>query len=207
MSRYPGLYEGRVIDLHRLPIESFTIPIRDEKGKPKTLSEVETPGKGDISLSVRMAKPFMTHSGWVLKQASQLISLGGSQFKPRFMVLLEGVLNYYDSEHTLDHSRGTIKCADITVLNYGPDKNGELTLQIKSDTEEWFLRWQEGESDANKAAWLNKLAVCSPNLRDRESFRQRASSISNSPSKLPVVDVKNTGKLQKRASLLFGGKK
>lgn len=145
-----------------------------------------------------------------MKQASQLIALGSSQFKPRFLVLLEGVLRYYDNEHTLDHARGTMKCSDVIALNYGPDKHGDLTLHLKTEEDDWYFRWSEGESEATIRSWLNKLAGSCLNISDRESFLQRTTSTgdgTSSFSQLPVVDVKNTGKLQKRASLLLGGKK
>ena len=166
-------------------------------------------GKGHFSLSIRMAPPHLSHASWVMKQAGQLISLGSSQFKPRFLVLLDGVLRYYDNEHTLDHARGTMKCSEVIFLNYGPDKHGELTLQIETEQEDWYFRWMEGENEQTIKSWLNKLGACCIRVRDRESFVQRSTSVSSpsSASQLPVVDVKNTGKLQKRASFLFGGKK
>jgi hypothetical protein len=207
LSENPELFGGQEEHFYRLPIGSYTIPIRDPKGKPLPLASTETPGKGEFDLSIRMAKPYNSHCGWIQKQASQMISFtSGSSFKPRYMVLLEGVLNYYDNEHSLDHSRGTMKCSDITFLDYGPDKNGELTLVIHSEAEEWYFRWMEGETEVNKTAWVRKIANCSPNVQQRESL-QRTSSINNLSSPTHVIDVKNTGKLKKRASLLFGGKK
>jgi hypothetical protein len=166
-------------------------------------------GKGEFEISMRLAKTHSSHCGWVMKQASQMISLGGSQFKPRFLVLLEGVLTYYDNEHSLEHPRGTMKCSDIIFMNYGPSKSGEMTLAIQSDTEEWYIHWMEDEAQATKDAWLRKIMFCSPNIKDRETLQLRATSMAgNGPSSpLPTVEVKATGKLNKRASFLFGGKK
>jgi hypothetical protein len=166
-------------------------------------------GKGEFEISMRLAKIHSSHCGWVMKQASQMISLGGSQFKPRFLVLLEGVLTYYDNEHSLEHPRGTMKCSDIIFMNYGPSKNGEMTLAIQSDTEDWYIHWMEDEAQATKDAWLRKIMFCSPNIKDRETLQLRATSMAgNGPSSpLPTVEVKATGKLNKRASFLFGGKK
>lgn len=210
MNKYPELFFGKQVHLPNLHIGSFTIPVRDAKGKPIALSEIETVGKGDFDLSIRLAPRYNSHSGWVMKQASQMIALGGSQFKPRFMVLLEGVLTYYDNELTLEHPRATLKCSDIHTMNYGPDKNGEMTLYLSGGTEDWYIRWMDNEPLANQEAWLRKIANCCPNIKERESFRTRTSSVTaprTASTALPVVDVKNTSKLQKRASFLFGGKK
>lgn len=209
MKNYPQLFSGKEIHFHKHPIGSFAIPIRDGKGKALPLSEMETIGKGEFDFSIRLAKPHLSHFGWVLKQAGQLISLGGSQWKPRFLVLLEGVLNYYDSDLTLDHPRGTIKCENITFLNYGPDKSGEMTLAIVAEAEEWYFHFNDTDTEVSRQAWVHKIATCSPNIKERDSVLQRSTSVSHTtPSTaLPMVDVKNNSKITRRASFLFGGGK
>jgi hypothetical protein len=210
LASHPRLFSGREVEFNNLKIDSFKIPIRDAKGKAIPLPEMDTVGKGIFNLSIKMAKPHSSHAGWIMKQASSLIGFGSVQFKARYMVLLDGVLHYYENEYSLETSRGTIKCSEIEHLNYGPDKNGDMTLQIQAGAEEWFIHWMDNETDANISAWLRKVNNCRPNNNpDHGIFAKRTESMSSLRSSnnfgLPVVEVKTTGKLQKRASILFTG--
>lgn len=163
------LYRGETVTLKNVPIQGYKVPLYDLEGKLMTLPMSETPGKGTMDFTVAFAWPRTRfYSGWVMKMASHLISLSAPTFKPRFFMIAQNKLAYFDNEHTLDHPRDIMQCRDITKIDYGPDnKTGHLTLHIvasatTSGQNEWFFHWLEQEQDANIVACLRLLETLCP---------------------------------------------
>lgn len=181
--------------------------MRDDKGKPIIPNNVENNnGKGFADVSLRLAPLHSAHHGWVQRQSTQKLSFAPTSYKPRFLVLCNGKLCYYESELSLEHPRGSIICNQVTKLSYGPDKGGEMTLHIVAGEEEWLLHWMEGETQQNILCWLRKLEYAckkAPLNGVADSFLHRIEAIAKSakPSTTPVA--KTSGR---RGSAFFGGK-
>lgn len=190
--------------------------MHDIHGKAVNWSNTDVKGKGTIDISIRMAKRGLTHCVWMMKRASHMVMLGTAQYKARFIMLKENEITYYDNEHTLDTPRGKIKCSDVSVLEYGQEKGGhDSVLYIQSHDEDWYFHWMPDESTETQQAWLRKLQFSCPNISmngvKSSSLLERAESVAGgaagaagvSPN---TIKVKNSGKIGRRASNLFGMK-
>lgn len=216
MHKYPSIFAGKTVELKSVKLEGFTTSIHDIHGKLVSISNTNIPGKGTIDLSIRMAKRGLSHSIWMMKRASHMITFGTPQYKARFILLKENEITYYDNEHTLDAPRGKIQCQDVLVLEYGLEQGGnESILHIQSSDEDWYFHWMPEEKTQNQEVWLRKLQYACPKVRMngvKTSILERTESSAGTSLKSGAgnglspntVKVKNTGKIGRRASHLFG---
>lgn len=181
--------------------------MRDDKGKPIIPNNIEgNNGKGFIDVSLRMPPLHCSHHGWVQRQSTQKLSFAPSQYKPRFLMLHNGKLCYYENEYALEHPRGSILCNQVTKFSYGPDKGGEMTLHLVAGDEEWLFHWMEGETMQNILCWLRKLEYAckkTPLNGGSGSFLHRIEGIARA-AKASTTPVAKTS--ARRGSTFFGGK-
>lgn len=157
----------------------------------------------------------MSQAGWVLKRAAHI--LGGHQYTPRYLVMVDGNLSYCDDEHFLDRPRGIIQREHIMLLEYGPDSTsstGEFVLHIKSfEDVEWFFKFLPDEKQDVIQSWLRKLQYANPlvklNGTGSHLLVERTEHMDlNGRSRIStgdaLIELKNTVKLAgRRASNLF----
>ena len=207
-SKYLDLYSGKDVTLNLLPIESYRCPARDAKGTVLTTSCIDTKGQGNMFLSFKLSPHARSKAGWVQKLAGSLLGGFGSQtFKTRYMVLTPDALKYFDDAHSLEHPRSVIPCKKVELLKYGPDKSGEMVLEVKGDGEEWYLKWTAGETVEGIAEWLRKIQCCCPQARlnDLEgdlAARLEASLGSRGKTRMnsSTLNLKPTSSFQRRAT-------
>lgn len=219
--QHPELYSGKVVEKRNVKIDGFKVPVHDIEGRPQPLPMSEVPGKGTMDFSITMLPSSRNFCGWVMKMASSLISFSAPTFKPRFLVLCNGVLNYYDNEHSLDHSRDSIPCREVTRISYGPDnKSGHLTLVITgSNGAEWFFHWIDNERDEVISRWLRVLDANCPQApingdeRSRSVMKStgtgRTDSVSSAVSSTanPIALKTSKSAALRRGSSMFAGAK
>lgn len=224
------LLRGQSVAFNRIPIDSLKEQVHDIQGKAIAFPRADSAGKGTIDFEVRLAPRDSSQSGWILKLASSQMAVVSfakqSTFKPRFLLLLDGQLSYYDNEMTLEQPRDTVRCSEVGLLQYGPDsRHGPNTLQIKSKdgSKEWFLHWINGESEQVISDWLRKIeAACHPVTINNEPSKfnhhygnggGRLNSVGSTTSNPINQGGKagggglGAGKAFRRVSSLMGGKK
>ena len=233
LHKYPTLFQHHsppsIISFDSLPIQSHTLPLHDIKQKPITWSSQETIGKGDYTFTLTRVPFHLAHAGYISKNASQLIGFGNMQFKTRYLVLLHGVLSYYEHELNLgsELAKGTMKCQELKTFQYGPDKtSGQMTLYLADNKgQEWYIRWLDNNNNNDSVYWLRKIAYSCPKSvlesiqsipggytykeqalsynSSKGGLQRKGSFSSESSNNVTFVDVKNKGKLGRRASHFF----
>lgn len=213
-SKYLELYSGKAVKLNLLPIESYRCPVFDAKGSLLTSSSTDTKGQGNFFLSLKLADPTHSMSGWVQKLAGSVLGGFGSQtFKSRYMVLTKEAVKYYDDSHSLDHPRAVIRCDKVETLAYNPDKTGIMVLQIKGDGEDWFLKWVSNETTDKIAMWIRRIQVNCPQARlnnlDGNLMERLETSLGSRGAvqrmKSSTIAPQPSSTVKRRASNLFKG--
>lgn len=213
--QYSKLYYGKPITLTRVPIDSLKVQMHDLAGRPMTFPRMESAGKGTMDFSFSLLPSVRNFSGWMMKLSSQVISFGSATFKPRFITLHNGLLQYHENELGLDTPRESILCKEVKRISYGPDnKSGHLTLHIHTSKTDWFLHWLEHESDATKARWIQTLELNCPHVAINGDEQGRSTSVagartesvaSSMSNSITLNSQKSAGKILRRGSSLFAG--
>lgn len=112
---FQSVYGGVQVDCPDVQLTSYDFPVSDGNGKPLVAPGTTTlPGKGTITFALRVPSLAYNMCGWVLKNSTGLMTKGA--LKKRWMVLYDFKLRYFESQFSLDESRGEIHCSDITAL-------------------------------------------------------------------------------------------
>jgi hypothetical protein len=100
--------------------------------------------------------------GWVLRESEGLMTLGS--MKRRWVILLDGVLLYYEDQYTLNDVKGVLILDEVTsvvpvkhkegmalVLSHGPGHN-----------DNWTIMWDPNEPQLTNQMWERKLMRALP---------------------------------------------
>ncbi len=213
MHNHPNIFSGATISFDKLALGGYTIGISDSQGSDIPLLHTNRPGGGTIDLSVRLVPRGLSQAGWVLKRNAHMFS---TQYRLRYIFMVDGNISYCDDEQFLDRPRATILRQHITLLEFGPDKSNptENILHIKSlEDEEWFFKFLPEEKAEVVYSWLRKLQYANPHVKlngeGSHLLVERTENLdfSNS-SRISMADsligIKNTVKVAgRRASNLF----
>jgi hypothetical protein len=205
ISKEKNIYLNKPIKKTDHPIGAFREALHDVDGKSTPWPKQEIPGKGFLTFSMELVKPMRNRCGWMLKQAAQKLGFllgGGATFKPRFVVIWDGILTYHDNELTLDVPRDRIVCSEIRKLTYLPDsKHGnKMTLTVKTDKQEWIMQFLEHEIDKDISDWIGCFQANCPHISlndDRSNSASRSYSTARTESTSnPAFGMFGSGKFK-----------
>lgn len=95
--------------------------------------------------------------GWVLRESEGLMTLGS--MKRRWVILLDGVLLYYEDQYTLNDCKGVLILDEVSEMKQVESKEGPAIMlthgQNHSDT--WTIRWDPSEPLKTNQMWERKL--------------------------------------------------
>ena len=139
------------------------IPVLDATGRsliPENVGTVPDNVPGLASLTLQINPHTFSQSGWLLKQAHSVVG----EFKARYFVLVAGQLQYFSDTLSLHAPKGSIRCSEVSVFEYGHDKSaqGELTIRLVAGAEDWYLRFPKNCDQIVVSAWLRKLQYACP---------------------------------------------
>jgi len=100
----------------RMPLLNLAVPLPPSMYKRGLSEGIDLRGHGQLWASAQVLPFAFSQAGTLLKMASR-----SGIFRPRYVVLCEGELRYFDSPMSLHLSKGSMRCADITVFELGPD--------------------------------------------------------------------------------------
>jgi hypothetical protein len=157
-----NLYRKQRVDLH-LPLGPFTVRVESALGQALAAQPCHPMATGVLNLSLRVPKLATTMCGWMLKMSAGLVTKG--KYKRRWVILVDGVLSYYEDPFTLGERKGTLKLSEVsTVRNVGADGKAIKLSHVKGDAEcaPWTVAWDEDDSLFIRKMWARKLLRCLP---------------------------------------------
>ncbi len=143
----------------------YSIPLSDINGVKMPMLHMDKPVEGSLDIAIHLVPRGLSQSGWVLKRNAHMF---GTQYRVRYVFMINGHVSYCDDEHFIDRPRATIPRHHIALLEYGPDKTNpnDHVLHIRSqDGEEWFFKFLPEENPANIKSWLRKLQYANPHVK------------------------------------------
>ena len=155
-----------MVRLEELSALQSAIPVLDAAGRsliPENVGTVPEEGPGLVSLTLKLAPHTFSQCGCLLKQARSVVG----EFKARYFVLVAGQLQYFSDTLSLHSPKGSIRCSEVSVFEYGHDKSsqGELTIRLVAGTEDWYLRFPKETSWNEAGTWLRKLQYACTQVR------------------------------------------
>jgi len=164
--RYPNLYTGEVVELPSVQLQSFKYPVLDPVSKNEVpLRSNPPPGKGTISMSLRLPLLARSMCGWVYRASTFHLTKG--QFKRRWMVLIDFKLSFYQDPFSLENLKGTLNCADVTAVEdeNADDGSPTLVMYYGAGDDFWTLKWDHTEPPYIRRMWREKILKSCSHLR------------------------------------------
>jgi len=146
-----------------VPVHSHLIlPIID--ANKESLVTVRKAATGTVTVSVSIADPAYSTCGWLWKVSESMLS---NAWKKRWFVLMNGELQYFNSELNLELKKHVIVGQTITSFKELPQKGRQATrIAFTSDAKDsfWDIDFDENQSNAIKRLWLRKLYRAASNI-------------------------------------------
>lgn len=173
-----------------LPLEKLVIAPLGKSGE--LLASIRKGVRGAISLSLSAPDRDYSMCGFLWKVSESLLS---GAWKRRWFVLLNGQLQYYNSELALDQPKNVVICKNVLSVSEETHKGRKcIKITYKSDNTEnyWLLGWDENESKAVKDMWLRKLYRCCSALNDPNlsSLGMKINKLSSKSSDTEISPVR-----------------
>jgi hypothetical protein len=158
IKNYPRLYSGAAIEFNQMTLDSYLIRVQDPLGNDLVpLDTVPLPPAGNISFTLRLAPLAYNMCGWMLRESEGLMTLGN--MKRRWVILLDGVLLYYEDQYTLNDVKGVLILDEVTSLVPVKHKEG-LALVLThgpNQADNWTIMWDPNEPLHINQMWERKL--------------------------------------------------
>lgn len=147
------------------------LPIQD--ANKENLVTVRKAGTGSVTVSIMIADPSYSTCGWLWKVSESLLS---SAWKKRWFVLVNGELQYFNSEFNLELRKNAIDGTTITSIKEEAHKGRQATkISFSADGKEsfWLLDFDENQSKLIQRLWQRRLLRSAVNLDDPEMEKIR----------------------------------
>lgn len=158
---------------------------------------------GNVIVAVTLPDPNYTTCGWLWKVSESLLS---NAWKKRWFVLVDGQLQYYNSELHLDQSKNVVLSTAVTAMKEELHKGRNATrISYTSNGTEtfWMLDWDEAAPSSIKRCWQRKIYRNCPQLHDleMEKVRVRFAAIKTNTNTAISPNVKGKVPVSKRMSI------
>lgn len=161
-------------------IDSYLIRVQDPLGKDLVPPDtVPLPPSGTISFTLRLPPLAYNMCGWVMRESEGLMTLGN--MKRRWVILLDGVLLYYEDQFTLNDCKGVLILDEVTSMTQINHKEGVAIVLTHgpNQSDNWTIMWDPNEPANINQMWERKLKRSLP----KEVVAAYEASISSGNSK------------------------
>jgi hypothetical protein len=138
--------------------------------------------KGSVEISLSLPERNTSMCGWLFKFSEALMS---KTWKKRWFVLINGTLQYYNSQVALDKPKNIIVCNEVISLKKMKYKNKEaLVISFINDMtkSEWFLSFNDSDSEFINNMWIKKLLLSCPNAENNFALQNNNNNNINTSS-------------------------
>jgi len=122
-----------------------------------SLANVRKATKGTITMNVTLMDRTYSMCGWLYKVSESMLS---NAWKKRWFVLINGQLQYYNTDTALEVPKNIIPCADVTSIKEETYKGRDgLKISFKTGGSEnsWIIDCDELEDKMIKLMWIRKI--------------------------------------------------
>jgi len=135
-------------------------------GNGTNLTTVRKAGGGNVTVNITLPDQNYSYCGWMYKVSESMLS---SAWKRRWFVLINGELQYYNSEYNLESAKNVIVGKDVTALKEEVYKGRsciKLSFTVDGKESFWQLDYDDGATTAVKNQWMRRLYRNCPALVD-----------------------------------------
>lgn len=135
-------------------------------GNGTNLTTVRKAGGGSVTLNITLPDQNYSYCGWMYKVSESMLS---SAWKHRWFVLINGELQYYNSEYNLESAKNVIVGKDVTALKEEVYKGRpciKVVFTVDGKESFWQLDYDDNATTAVKNQWMRRIYRNCPALVD-----------------------------------------
>jgi hypothetical protein len=145
-----------------LPLQNYLVKISDDKGD--SVATVRRATTGNVTLTLSRPNPAASMCGWLWKVSESLLS---SAWKRRWFILINGQLQYFNTDVSLEQPKNVVNTKDVTGVTLEVYKGRScIKIAYRADGTEtfWMVDFEENETPEIRAMWLRKIRCACPAL-------------------------------------------
>eukprot|EP01034_Spumella_vulgaris_P021340 gene21340-27370_t len=145
-----------------LPLQNYLVKISDDKGD--SVATVRRATTGTVTLSISRPSPAASMCGWLWKVSESLLS---SAWKRRWFILINGQLQYFNTDVSLEQPKNVVNTKDVTAVTLEVYKGRScIKIAYRADGTEtfWMVDYDENEAPEIRDMWLRKIRCACPAL-------------------------------------------